>query len=131
MLFRIPGPLLSQLPFMRAKLFSVHAKTLAYYYAQYCCPMEGQSDVVVYGVPFVIAVQREFDPEPAAGADCMALGYFHNMYRGMPVVKKNGVLIVTHPLYDEFDPRHHPSYIEFFHRVLPETTRLHRAAAQV
>jgi hypothetical protein len=52
----------------------------------------------------------------------LALGYFFNMYRGMPVVKKNGVLILTHPLYDEFDPRHHPSYIEFFHRILPETT---------
>lgn len=51
----------------------------------------------------------------------MALGYFHNMYRGMPVVKKNGVLIITHPLYDDFDPLHHPSYIEFFHRILPET----------
>ena len=39
----------------------------------------------------------------------------------MPVVKKNGVMILTHPLYDEFDPQHHPSYIEFFHRILPET----------
>ena len=39
----------------------------------------------------------------------------------MPVVKKNGVMIVTHPCYDEFDPVFHPSYIEFFNRILPET----------
>jgi hypothetical protein len=43
------------------------------------------------------------------------------MYRGMPLTKKNGVMILTHPLYDEWDSRHHPSYIEFFHRCLAET----------
>ena len=35
------------------------------------------------------------------------------------------MLIVTHPLYNEFDPRHHPSYIEFFNRILPETNDSH------
>ena len=39
----------------------------------------------------------------------------------MPLVKKGGVLILCHPAYDEFDPDQHPSYIEFFHRLLPET----------
>jgi hypothetical protein len=52
----------------------------------------------------------------------MVLGYLFNMYRGMPIVKKGGVLIVTHPLYNEFSQKHHPSYHEFFHRILPETT---------
>ncbi len=51
----------------------------------------------------------------------MALGYFFNLYRGKPLVKKGGVLILLHPAYDEFDPVHHPSYIEFFNRLLPET----------
>jgi hypothetical protein len=52
----------------------------------------------------------------------MACGYFFNMNRGVPLVKKGGTLIVTHPCMDEFDPVQHPSYIEFFHRLLPETT---------
>jgi lactate racemase-like protein len=98
----------------------VHEKTLAYCYAQYCAPVEGQSDVVVYGIPFVSPYNVNSILNPLL-VQVMALGYFHNMYRGMPVVKKNGVLIITHPLYDEFDPLHHPSYIEFFHRVLSET----------
>jgi Lactate racemase N-terminal domain len=98
----------------------VHEKTLAYCYAQYCCPMEGQADVVVYGIPFISPYNVNSILNPLL-VQVMALGYFHNMYRGMPVVKKNGVLIITHPLYDEFDPQHHPSYIEFFHRILPET----------
>lgn len=98
----------------------VHEKTLAYCYAQYCVPVEGQSDVVVYGIPFVSPYNVNSILNPLL-VQVMALGYFHNMYRGMPVVKKNGVLIITHPLYNEFDPLHHPSYIEFFNRVLPET----------
>jgi hypothetical protein len=51
------------------------------------------------------------------------------MNRGVPLIKKGGTLIVTHPCMDEFDPIQHPSYIEFFHRLLPETTdamELHR-----
>ncbi len=99
---------------------AVHEKTLAYNYAQYCSPLEGQSDVVVYGIPFVSPYNVNSILNPLL-VHVMALGYFYNMYRGMPVVKKNGVLILTHPLYDEFDPLHHPSYIEFFHRVLAET----------
>ncbi|MGH9326178.1 MAG: lactate racemase domain-containing protein [Terriglobia bacterium] len=98
----------------------VHEKSLAYCYAQYCVPIEGQSDVVVYGIPFISPYNVNSILNPLL-VQVMALGYFHNMYRGMPVVKKNGVLIITHPLYNEFDPRHHPSYIEFFHRLLPET----------
>lgn len=98
----------------------VHEKTLAYCYAQYCVPIEGQSDVVVYGIPFISPYNVNSILNPLL-VQVMALGYFHNMYRHRPVVKKNGVLIITHPLYDEFDPRHHPSYIEFFHRILRET----------
>ncbi len=97
-----------------------HQKTLAYCYAQYCVPVEGQSDVVVYGIPFISPYNVNSILNPVL-VQVLALGYFHNMYRNMPVVKKNGVMILTHPLYDEFDPQHHPSYIEFFHRILPET----------
>jgi lactate racemase len=98
----------------------VHEKTLAYCYAQYCVPVGEQSDVVLYGIPFISPYNVNSILNPIL-VQVMALGYFHNMYRGMPVVKKGGVVIITHPLYDEFDPRHHPSYIEFFRRLLPET----------
>ncbi len=97
-----------------------HEKSLGYCYAQYCVPVEGQSDVVVYGIPFISPYNVHSILNPLL-VQVLALGYFHNMYRGMPLVKKNGVMILTHPLYDEFDPLHHPSYIEFFHRLLPET----------
>jgi hypothetical protein len=97
-----------------------HEKTLAYCYQQYAVAVEGQSDVAIFGVPFISPYNVNSILNPLL-VQVLALGYFFNMYRGMPIVKKNGVMILTHPLYDDFDPRHHPSYIEFFHRVMPET----------
>ena len=55
----------------------------------------------------------------------MALGYLFNLNRGVPLVKKGRVIIITHPCYDEFDPEHHAPYIEFFNRLLPETRDAH------
>jgi len=98
----------------------VHDKTLQYIYGQYCVPVEGQADVSIVGVPFIMPYNVHSVMNPIL-VHCLVLGYIHNMYRGMPLVKKNGVLIMTHPLYCEFDPRHHPSYGEFFHRILAET----------
>ncbi|HEV2178653.1 MAG TPA: lactate racemase domain-containing protein [Terriglobia bacterium] len=118
-LFGVPAPY-RPIAVHAGSTLPVHDKTLAYCYAQYCCPMEGQSDVVVYGIPFVSPYNVNSILNPLL-VQVMALGYFHNMYRGMPVVKKNGVLIITHPLYDDFSAVHHPSYIEFFHRILPQT----------
>ena len=117
-LFAIPAPY-EPIAVHAGATLPTHEKTLAYCYAQYCCPLDGQSEVVVYGIPFVSPYNVNSILNPLL-VQVMALGYFHNMYRGMPVVKKNGVLIITHPLYDDFDPLHHPSYIEFFHRLLPE-----------
>ena len=53
---------------------------------------------------------------------CLGLGYFFNLYRGKPLVREGGVVIMTHPTPWEFHPVHHPSYIDFFEQVLSETT---------
>ena len=44
------------------------------------------------------------------------------MYKGKPLVRKGGVLILSHPTRREFDPTFHPSYIDFFDNVLSDTT---------
>jgi hypothetical protein len=53
---------------------------------------------------------------------CTGLGYFFNLYRGKPLVREGGVVIMTHPTPWEFHPVHHPSYIDFFEQVLADTT---------
>jgi nickel-dependent lactate racemase len=106
---------------------AAHKKTVAKCFQQNLVPIKGQSDVVVYGIPFVSPYNVNSILNPLL-VRVMALGYFFNMYRGMPLIKKGGTLIVTHPCYDEFDPEHHPSYIEFFNRCLPETRDSKRLA---
>jgi lactate racemase len=97
-----------------------HEKILEKSFKQYAVPVEGRADVVIFGIPFVGPYNVNSVMNPLL-VQVMALGYLHNLYRGKPLLRKGGTLIVTHPLTDDFHERHHPSYIEFFHRLLPET----------
>ena len=99
---------------------ATHRKILRKCYEQYNVAVQGQSDVVITGIPFVSPYNVNSIMNPIL-VQVMANGYFFNFYRHRPLVKKGGVMIITHPLYDEFDPEIHPSYIEFFHRLLTET----------
>ncbi len=99
---------------------SVHLKALDRVYQQYCVPVQGQSDIAIFGVPYVSPYNVNSIMNPVL-AQCMGLGYQFNMYRGKPIVREGGTVIICHPLRDEFHPEHHPSYIEFFHRCLAET----------
>ncbi len=88
----------------------------------------GQSDVVTFGLPHVGPYNVNSILNPVL-VMCLGLGYFFNLYQGRPLVREGGVLIFTHPVEREFHPVHHPSYIDFYEEVLPETTdpaALHR-----
>ena len=65
---------------------------------------------------------------PYGMTSVQGLGYFFNMYRNKPLGRKDGVIIMTHPTPIEFHPVHHPSYIDFFEQVLPDTTDGHKIA---
>jgi nickel-dependent lactate racemase len=97
-----------------------HEKILDISFRQYMVDVDFQADIGVMGIPFVSPYSVNSILNPLL-VQVMACGYFFNFYRGKPLVKKGGTLIVTHHCSDEFDPDHHPSYIEFFHRLLPET----------
>jgi hypothetical protein len=97
-----------------------HAKILEKSWEQYAVDVGFQADVVVYGVPFISPYNVNSILNPLL-VQVMACGYFFNFYRGKPLLRPGGTLIITHPCSDVFDPEHHPSYIEFFHRLLPET----------
>ncbi len=97
-----------------------HAEILKASWAQYLVDVDFQADVVIYGIPYISPYNVNSIMNPLL-VQLMAWGYFFNFYRGKPLIKKGGTLIITHPCSDSFDPVHHPSYIEFFHRLLPET----------
>jgi hypothetical protein len=100
---------------------AVHAVTTANVWAQQGVAVEGQSDVLTMGLPYICPYNVNSIMNPILVA-CLGLGYFFNMYRGKPLVREGGVLIMHHPTPWEFHPGHHPSYIDFFEQVLSETT---------
>ncbi|MGZ0229679.1 MAG: lactate racemase domain-containing protein [Acidimicrobiales bacterium] len=99
----------------------VHEITLEKVLEQHITPLEGQSDIVTFGLPYTSPYSVHSIMNPVV-VMCWGLGYMFNFYRGKPVVREGGVIIMTHPTPNEFHPVHHPSYIDFFEQVLPDTT---------
>jgi hypothetical protein len=100
---------------------AVHARTTENVYAQQLLEVEGQSDILTMGLPYICPYNVNSIMNPILVA-CLGLGYFFNMYRGKPLVRPGGVVIMSHPTPWAFHPGHHPSYIDFFEQVLSETT---------
>jgi len=100
---------------------AVHGRILEDVWAQQGVAVEGQTDIVTMGLPYISPYNVNSILNPILVA-CLGLGYFFNMYKGRPVVREGGVAIMFHPTRPEFHPGHHPSYIDFFEQVLTETT---------
>ena len=99
----------------------VHEVTLERCAAQQAVQVNGQADVVTAGLPYVGPYNVNSIMNPVL-VMCMGLGYFFNLYQGVPLVREGGVMIFTHPVAREFHPVHHPSYVDFYEEVLTETT---------
>jgi nickel-dependent lactate racemase len=99
---------------------AVHEKTLERCNAQYMVPLEGQADVLVTGIPYISPYNVNAFLNPLL-VQVMAQGYLFNFYRGAPIVRRGGTMIVFHPCTDQFDREQHAAYIEFVHDVLPQT----------
>jgi len=100
---------------------AVHAVTTSNVWEQQGVEVQGQTDIVTMGLPYICPYNVNSIMNPVLVA-CLGLGYFFNLYRGRPVVRQGGVLILRHPTPWEFHPGHHPSYIDFFEQVLSQTT---------
>lgn len=100
---------------------AVHEVTLANVHRQHLVPVEGQTDILTMGLPYICPYNVNSIMNPIL-VMCLGLGYFFNLYRGRPPVREGGVLIMSHPTPWDFHPVHHPSYIDFFEQVLAETT---------
>lgn len=99
---------------------AVHAHTIKRSFEQYCVPVYGQADILITGIPYISPYNVNSFLNPLL-VQVMANGYMFNLYKGVPMVKKGGTMIILHPCTDYFDNEHHAPYIEFVHRVLPET----------
>ena len=99
----------------------VHDATLERVHRQQLVEVNGQSDVLVFGLPYLCPYNVNSVMNPILAA-CLGLGYFFNMYVGQPLVRKGGAVILDHPVPWEFSTLHHPSYVDFFEEVLSVST---------
>ncbi len=100
---------------------AVHEETTRHVHRQQLVVVQGQTDVLTMGLPYICPYNVNSVMNPILVA-CLGLGYFFNLYQGRPLVREGGVVIMSHPTPWEFHPVHHPSYIDFFEQVLAETT---------
>ena len=100
---------------------AVHARTTENVYRQQLVEVQGQTDILTMGLPYICPYNVNSIMNPIL-VMCLGLGYFFNLYRNRPLVREGGVLIMSHPTPWDFHPVHHPSYIDFFEQVLAETT---------
>jgi hypothetical protein len=99
---------------------AVHAITTENVWKQQGVDVQGQTDILTMGLPYICPYNVNSIMNPILVA-CLGLGYFFNLYRGKPLVRQGGVLILRHPTRPEFHPGHHPSYIDFYEQVLTQT----------
>src|SRR5437763_4716211 len=100
---------------------AVHEATLEKVFEQQLVQVEGQTDILTMGLPYICPYNVNSIMNPILVA-CLGLGYYFNLYRGKPLVRQGGVVIMSHPTPWDVHPGHHPSYIDFFEQVLAETT---------
>jgi hypothetical protein len=98
----------------------VHPATLAALARQQNVVVEGQTDALFVSLPNLspYSVFSRINPILAAN---MALGYVYNLHQRRPVVRDGGIMILMNPFLPGFHPKHHPSYAEFYDRVLART----------
>jgi hypothetical protein len=63
---------------------------------QHLVPVEGQTDILTMGLPYICPYNVNSIMNPIL-VMCLGLGYFFNLYRGKPLVREGGVLIMSHP----------------------------------
>ncbi len=98
----------------------VHEKSLAALSCQQAVPIGQEFDVAVVGLADMSPYSAFSRMNPLLVMN-LGLGYVFNLYRGRPLVRPGGVMVLVNPLRAGFHPKHHLPYIDFFEQVLPET----------
>lgn len=98
----------------------VSAASGAKVWQQWGVPISGQADVLVVPVPPVSPFNVGSFLNPLL-AQALGTGYLFDRYRGKPLLKPGGTLVLVHPMTDRFDHKQHVASVDFVHSTLAET----------
>ncbi len=99
---------------------AVSAAAWAQVFEQQAVEVPGQADVLVVGSAPFGPYHGSGPADPVLAAHGALAGVFGG-YRGVPVVRENGAMIVYHPMAARFSQLHQPSYVDFYEEVLAES----------
>lgn len=99
----------------------VHERTIATLLEQFTVEVEGQSDVLVAGLPSCHDPYARYSVQNPIQVAHGANGFVLGMHQDAPVVRPGGILVVAHPCDGAIDADRHPSYVEMYQRLLPRT----------
>lgn len=97
-----------------------HEETLKVVDKQQVLSVQGQSDVMVYGLSNQMDHYSKLSTINPILVRNLGLSYSFGLYHNKPVVREGGILILAHPCPRVFHPLHQPSYQELFEEVLPQ-----------
>lgn len=99
---------------------AVHPATLAALGREQTVTVKDQTDALFLALPNLSPYSVFSRINPILMTN-MALGYAYNLHQRRPVVREGGIVILMNPFLPGFHPQHHPSYQEFYDRVLAQT----------
>jgi hypothetical protein len=99
----------------------VHPHTLQALQRQEVVETQGQSDVLLCGVPNRDTYSKFSLFNPILLGNTIG-AYVYGAFQGRPLVRKGGIVIVANPARPEFDVRYFKPYVEFWERLLPLST---------
>jgi len=99
----------------------VHPHTLQALQRQEVVETQGQSDVLLCGVPNRDTYSKFSLFNPILLGNTIG-AYVYGAFQGRPLVRKGGIVIVANPALPEFDVRYFKPYVEFWERLLPLST---------
>ncbi|MCI0454220.1 MAG: lactate racemase domain-containing protein [Candidatus Dadabacteria bacterium] len=98
----------------------VHEKILDVLYKQQVVHLPRQTDVAIYGIPNQSYYANLSKINPILVRN-QSLSYAFGLYHNKPLIREGGIAIFVNPCFAEFNEMNHPSYVEFFNRILPDT----------
>jgi nickel-dependent lactate racemase len=99
---------------------AAHAATLEALERQQVVRLEAPFDCAILGLPAVDPYSVHSIQNPILAVN-LGLSYAYGLFQGQPYVRPGGALILCSPLRRRFSAIHHPSYEEFYERVLGAT----------
>ncbi|MFQ5878885.1 MAG: lactate racemase domain-containing protein, partial [Dehalococcoidia bacterium] len=98
----------------------VHVETLKVMSQQYTVDVEGQTDLLIAGLPNQDTYSKFSIINPLLVTN-LGMAYTVSQFQNMPLLREGGIAILCNPFLRQFDAARFAPYVEFYERLLSQT----------